>query len=44
MVSQSIVDAIAELVRYCAPIVAIFGFVRYSLKLIYDVINGGKLR
>ena len=44
MATESLINAVADLVGYCAPMVCIFGFVRYALGLIYDVWNGGKLK
>ncbi|MBO5141601.1 MAG: hypothetical protein J6C46_01150 [Clostridia bacterium] len=39
----TIVEAIAEVVRFVAPIVGIFAVVAFSLRTIYQAFNGGKI-
>lgn len=39
-----IVEAYAEVLSYVTPIVAIFAISALSLRLIYQAINGGKIK
>lgn len=41
---EVIVEAIAELVKFVAPIVSIFAIVGFSLRTLYQAFNGGKIR
>lgn len=39
-----IIEAIAELLRFTTPIVVIFAVIAFAYKVIYQSINGGKIK
>lgn len=41
---SNLISAIAEVVSYCAPMVAIFGFISWAFKAIYNAFSGGRLK
>lgn len=44
IMDSNLISAIAEVVAFCAPMTAIFGFLSWAFKAIYDSFSGGRLK